>query len=89
MVEHVRSWWLQDVLSERPAEPEVLQSDLHTDVCIVGGGFTGLWTALHIKEQDPSVDVTIIEKDICGGGASGRNGGICMTWMRKAGTASS
>ena len=84
MVEHVRSWWLQDVLSERPAEPEVLQSDLYTDVCIVGGGFTGLWTALHIKEQDPSVDVTIIEKDICGGGASGRNGGFCMTWMSKA-----
>ena len=84
MVEHVRSWWLQDVLAERPAEPEVLQSDLHTDICIVGGGFTGLWTALHIKEQDPSVDVTIIEKDICGGGASGRNGGFCMTWMSKA-----
>jgi len=84
MVKRARSWWLQDVLSGQPAESEELQNDLRTDVCIVGGGFTGLWTALHIKEHDPSVDVTIIEKDICGGGASGRNGGFCMTWMSKA-----
>ena len=84
MVEHVRSWWLNDILSREPANPEVLTQDLRTDVCIVGGGFTGLWTALHIKERDPSVDVTLVEKDICGGGASGRNGGFCMTWMSKA-----
>ena len=84
MVESVRSWWLEDALSRQPAEPDVLRNDLRTDVCIVGGGFTGLWTALHIKQHDPSVDVTIIEKDICGGGASGRNGGFCMTWMCKA-----
>ena len=71
MVEHVRSWWLNDILSREPANPEVLTQDLRTDVCIVGGGFTGLWTALHIKERDPSVDVTLVEKDICGGGASG------------------
>ena len=81
MPKTIRSWWLEDVLSRAPAAPEPLRGDLRTDVCIVGGGFTGLWTALHVKAIDPSVDVTILEKDICGGGASGRNGGFCMTWM--------
>lgn len=54
--------------------------------CIVGGGFTGLWTALEIKERDASVDVTIVEADLCGSGASGRNGGFAMTRMSKAET---
>ncbi len=84
MAQSIRSWWLDDVLGREPAAPEPLRGDLRTDVCIVGGGFTGLWTALQIKQQAPSVDVTIVEKDICGGGASGRNGGFCMTWMSKA-----
>jgi putative aminophosphonate oxidoreductase len=50
------------------------------DVCIVGGGFTGLWTALRIKEREPAADVVLIEADVCGGGASGRNGGFAMTF---------
>ena len=52
----------------------------------VGAGFTGLWTALEIKKRDVSVDVTVIEADLCGSGASGRNGGFAMTWMSKAAT---
>lgn len=79
----VRSWWLQEALANDAARPEPLRGDLQTDVCIVGGGFTGLWTALRIKELEPAADVTIIERDICGGGASGRNGGFCMTWTSK------
>ena len=47
------------------------------DICIVGGGYTGLWTAIKIKEKQPKSNVIIIEKDLCGSGASGRNGG-CM-----------
>ncbi len=57
----------------------MLEGDLHAEVCIVGGGFTGLWTALRIKEQAPSTDVVIVEADICGGGASGRNGGFALS----------
>ncbi len=54
-----------------------------TDVCIIGGGYTGLWTALRIKELDPSVEVMLLEADICGGGASGRNGGLALGWWGK------
>ena len=47
------------------------------DICIVGGGYTGLWTAIKIKEKNPTSSIIVIEKDLCGSGASGRNGG-CM-----------
>jgi len=79
-----RSLWLQEALAQEagPASPP-LQGGLMTDVAIVGGGYTGLWTALRIKELDPSVDVTILEADICGGGASGRNGGLVLGWYAK------
>ena len=50
------------------------------DVCIVGGGFTGLWTALSIKRLAPDTDVVIIEREYCGAGASGRNGGWVNGW---------
>jgi putative aminophosphonate oxidoreductase len=82
----MKSFWLEQALDGDGAVPEPLRGDLRTDVCIVGGGFTGLWTALEVKARDPSVDVTIVEADICGSGASGRNGGFVMTWMSKAGT---
>lgn len=84
MSEPHRSYWLKRALSEAPPSAVVLEQDISADVCIVGGGFTGLWTALHITEQDPSVRVVIIERDLCGSGASGRNGGFCMSWMSKA-----
>ena len=71
-----RSFWLQQALAREGGAPPVesLRGEQRADVCIVGGGFTGLWTALHLKRADPSVDVVILERDICGGGASGRNG---------------
>ena len=49
---------------------------MRTDIGIIGAGFTGLWTALFVKQLDPSVDVTIVEKNFAGYGGSGRNGGI-------------
>jgi len=49
----------------------------------VGGGYVGLWTALGIKRLDPSCDVAVLEQDICGGGASGRNGGFVLSWWPK------
>lgn len=55
----------------RPALP----GDREVDVCIVGAGFTGLWTAYYLKTADPGVNVAIVEKEFAGFGASGRNGG--------------
>jgi putative aminophosphonate oxidoreductase len=86
----MRSWWLRQAL-EREGEDAAratppLAADTRADICIVGGGYTGLWTALRIKAQEPATDVVLIEGDICGGGASGRNGGFCMTLMSKAST---
>ena len=61
-------------LQPRPA----LDGDTEADVAIVGGGFTGLWTAYYLTERDPSLSILVIERDICGFGASGRNGGWCV-----------
>ena len=70
-------WFTEALQSEGKLEINKLENDTTTDICIVGGGFTGLWTALKIKEKKPSINIAIIEKDLCGSGASGRNGG-CM-----------
>ncbi|MFO0997652.1 MAG: FAD-binding oxidoreductase [Alphaproteobacteria bacterium] len=79
------SYWLGEALAAEgnPAPAPALGEDRRADVCIVGGGFSGLWTALHLKEQRPSLDIVVLEKDICGAGSSGRNGGFCMTWASK------
>lgn len=58
-------------LDPRPA----LGGDRDADVAIVGGGFTGLWTAYYLLGLDPTLRVTVIEREVCGFGASGRNGG--------------
>jgi glycine/D-amino acid oxidase-like deaminating enzyme len=52
-------------------------------VAILGGGYVGLWTALGVKRLEPARDVVVLEKDICGGGASGRNGGFVLSWWPK------
>src|SRR5437870_388161 len=82
----VRSLWLQEALAEDGTNAPRLQGDVRADACIVGGGYTGMWTALRLKEQDPSLDVALVEADVCGGGASGRNGGFVLTWWAKFGT---
>jgi glycine/D-amino acid oxidase-like deaminating enzyme len=63
-----------------------LNGDTSADVCIVGGGFTGLWTAIRIAELAPSLSVVLVEADVCGAGASGRNGGFVMSWWSKFGS---
>jgi glycine/D-amino acid oxidase-like deaminating enzyme len=82
-----RSWWLREALAaEAAATPELaraappLRGATTADVVIVGGGYTGLWTALRITELEPGVRVVLIEADICGGGPSGRNGGFVTNW---------
>src|SRR4051794_39207232 len=77
-----RSLWLREALAGAEDQPP-LSGHLRADVCIVGGGFTGLWTALTLAEQDPSLDVAIVEGDVCGGGASGRNGGFVLSLWAK------
>jgi glycine/D-amino acid oxidase-like deaminating enzyme len=80
------SLWLDavdDDLSPRPA----LAGDCEVDVAIVGAGYTGLWTAYALMQQDPSLRVLVIEREIAGFGASGRNGGWCsdlfpVSWDR-------
>ena len=73
-----QSFWFTEALqSEGKIKINKLENNITTDICIVGGGFTGLWTALKIKEKNSSSNIVIIEKDLCGSGASGRNGG-CM-----------
>ena len=67
-------------LDEDPLEPQpnpTLIGDVTTDLCIVGAGYTGLWTALLAKEQNPEREVVVVEQRETGAGASGRNGGFC------------
>jgi putative aminophosphonate oxidoreductase len=77
-----RSLWLQEVAGDAADAPPLGGSN-NADVAIVGGGYVGLWTAIHIKKLDPSCDVALFEGDICGGGASGRNGGFVLSWWPK------
>ena len=70
-------WFVEALQSEGELKINKLKTNLITDICIIGGGFTGLWTALKIKEKNPNTNIILIEKDLCGSGASGRNGG-CM-----------
>ena len=83
-----RSWWLREALAIEgfagpPAPP--LDTDTTADVVILGGGYTGMWTAWFLKEREPSLDVVLLEADICGGGPSGRNGGFCDGWWSGVG----
>ena len=76
-----RSWWLREALADDPgAECPPLDRDITADVVIVGGGFTGLWTAYFLTELNPKLGVVILEQDICGGGPSGRNDGFASGW---------
>ena len=77
-----RSHWMQQTTYQTDAVQTLTQTTT-ADIAILGGGFVGLWTAITIKEQQPDADVVIIEQDICGGGASGRNGGFVMSWWPK------
>ncbi len=77
-----RSFWLEQVAGDAPEEAP-LMGDQRADVAIIGGGYVGLWTALRIKEIDAGCDVVVLEQDICGGGASGRNGGFVLSYWPK------
>lgn len=73
-----RSYWLarQDYLPQ----PR-LDTSTRADIVIVGAGSTGLWTAILLHEADPSLDIVVVEAQVAGYGASGRNGGFAMTMV--------
>ncbi len=82
-----RSWWLREALAaESAADPDLadatppLRGTITADAVIVGGGYTGLWTALRLAELAPEARIVVLEGDICGGGPSGRNGGFVTGW---------
>lgn len=68
------SFWFTE-LGGVPAPRPPLPGPRTADVCIVGAGLTGLWTAYELRRADPSVDVVVLEAEVAGFGASGRNGG--------------
>src|SRR4051812_50165748 len=70
-----RVFWLDD-RSAPQAQPALLGRET-ADLAVVGGGYRGLWTALRAKERRPGLDVVLLEGDVCGSAASGRNGGVC------------
>lgn len=73
-----RSFWLEEIAGDAPDAP-LLSDSTRTDIAIVGGGYVGLWTAIRIKQMELDCDVVVLEQDICGGGASGRNGGMVLS----------
>jgi glycine/D-amino acid oxidase-like deaminating enzyme len=78
----MRCLWLDEALADgAPAPQPRLTGDHATDVCIVGGGFAGLWTALRLR--DAGAEVTLLEARVCGSGASCRNGGFALSWWSK------
>lgn len=78
------SFWHAD-MGGLPTPRRPLAGDTTVDVCIVGAGFTGLWTAYYLKQAEPSLSIAVIEREFAGFGASGRNGGWLsgdFTWSR-------
>jgi glycine/D-amino acid oxidase-like deaminating enzyme len=75
-MEHTRhGYWLQEAGEVAP-RPQ-LEGERRADVVVIGGGYTGLWAAWHLKQLQPEASVVLLESDICGHGPSGRNGGFC------------
>ncbi len=72
---HARGYWLEEAGAVEP-QP-ALSGDATADVVVVGGGYTGLWAAWHLKQLEPDADVAVLEATVSGDGPSGRNGGFC------------
>jgi glycine/D-amino acid oxidase-like deaminating enzyme len=80
VIHDVHGWWIADAGAPPPLP--ALAGDLDADVVIVGGGYTGLWTAWEIAEAEPNARVVVLEAARCGTGPSGRNGGFLSSlWL--------
>jgi glycine/D-amino acid oxidase-like deaminating enzyme len=77
-MEHTsHGYWLREAPPVTPLS--ALGEDRAADVVVIGGGFTGLWAAWHVKQLEPEARVVLLEAKRCGDGPSGRNGGFCNT----------
>jgi glycine/D-amino acid oxidase-like deaminating enzyme len=74
------SFWLDDAPGDLTPRGS-LPGDVDADVCIVGAGYTGLWTAYYLAKADPKLRIVVLEREIAGFGASGRNGGWCSAFF--------
>lgn len=74
------SFWL-DSLEQNLSPGDALNTDTNADIVIVGGGYTGLWTAYYLNQLDPDLEIVVLEAEIAGFGASGRNGGWCSAYL--------
>ena len=77
MHHNAHGYWLEEAGGAAPVAPAV--GDIDADVVVLGGGYTGMWTAWQLLERAPDCRVVVLEADICGHGPSGRNGGFCET----------
>src|SRR6266540_8258 len=68
-------WWLEEAGGAAPRAP--LYGAHDADVVVIGGGYTGMWTAWHLLDSEPGIRVLLLEGGVCGHGPSGRNGGFC------------
>ncbi|MGB1722825.1 MAG: NAD(P)/FAD-dependent oxidoreductase [Ilumatobacteraceae bacterium] len=78
---HRESLWYDTLPEEVRVDGEPMEGPVTCDTVIVGGGLTGLWTALYLLEREPGMDVVVIDRTGVGTGASGRNGGWCSTLL--------
>jgi glycine/D-amino acid oxidase-like deaminating enzyme len=82
---HTRyGWWLEEAGFPRPRPP--LDGDVNADVVVVGGGYTGMWTAWFVSEAEPEARIVLLEAEVCGTGPSGRNGGFANSMWFSLGT---
>jgi glycine/D-amino acid oxidase-like deaminating enzyme len=77
---HLISFWL-DTCGDSLEPRDALPGSRDADVAIIGAGYTGLWTAYYLSALDPSLRVVVLEREVAGFGASGRNGGWCSAFF--------
>ncbi len=82
-----RGWWFDEAMQHEPADdaPE-LHGEVAADVVVIGGGYTGMWTAYQLVRAEPTMRIVLLEQEVCGHGPSGRNGGFVTCWWDELGT---
>ena len=87
MKHDAHGWWIAE--AGLPAAQPPLSGEVDADVVVIGGGYTGMWTAWEVLEREPNARVAILEAEQCGTGPSGRNGGflssLWLSWPLMAG----
>ena len=81
MIHDAHGWWIREAGGVPPAQPALAEA-LRADIVVIGGGYTGMWTAWEVLEREPNARVVLLEADRCGAGPSGRNGGFLSSlWL--------